>query len=70
MSIIFSCKNCVPPERHLGCHVTCEKYIVEKEKSDKVREENHKKREHQRMLNSLNSNGTFYGGKRKHRKEF
>lgn len=21
-----SCKGCVPPERHLGCHSTCEKY--------------------------------------------
>ena len=26
---IFSCKNCVPPERHPGCHGTCPKYLEE-----------------------------------------
>ena len=23
----FSCKGCVPPKRHAGCHSTCEEYI-------------------------------------------
>lgn len=28
---IFSCKNCVPPKRHPGCHGTCPEYLGEKE---------------------------------------
>lgn len=26
----FSCKNCVPPKRHQGCHANCEQYKKEK----------------------------------------
>jgi hypothetical protein len=26
---IHCCKNCVEPQRHVGCHVDCELYIKE-----------------------------------------
>ncbi len=28
------CKPCVAPERHIGCHATCEKYMKAKQKRD------------------------------------
>ena len=27
---VDSCNGCVPPERHVGCHGTCQKYIDSK----------------------------------------
>lgn len=42
LGAIQCCKGCVPPERHEGCHSTCEKYQKEKKAHDeykaKVRE--------------------------------
>lgn len=35
----FTCKDCVPPKRHVGCHATCEEY-----KQDKLKWEEKKKR--------------------------
>lgn len=29
------CQPCVPPERHIGCHASCEKYITAKQKYDR-----------------------------------
>lgn len=60
MSVIFSCKDCVPPERHVGCHSTCEKYLTEKAENDRIREEENKRKTSQV---SLNSNGTYFRGK-------
>lgn len=37
--MIFSCKDCVPPERHTGCHQTCEKYIEDKIQHQKEKAE-------------------------------
>ena len=54
---IFSCKGCVPPKRHVGCHATCEDYIRESEENNRVREQKQKNKV------SLNSNGTMYSGK-------
>ena len=34
MCQVYSCKNCVPPIRHEGCHSTCEKYLAEKEANE------------------------------------
>ena len=28
MAKICPCKDCVPPERHPGCHPECEKYLA------------------------------------------
>lgn len=32
--MITCCKDCVAPERHVGCHTDCPKYIEEKRKHD------------------------------------
>lgn len=31
LGAIQCCKGCIPPERHEGCHSTCEKYLKEAE---------------------------------------
>ena len=61
MSVNFSCKDCVPPVRHVGCHSTCEKYIAEKNNNDKRLEEEHMK---SASRIRTNSNGTYFKGKR------
>lgn len=37
--MIHSCMGCIPPERHPGCHATCEKYLAEKAAHDKRKAE-------------------------------
>ena len=37
------CKDC--PNRQVGCHSTCEKYIEYKKESDRIREEKHAQNE-------------------------
>lgn len=37
--MIHSCMGCVPPERHPGCHGTCEKYLADKAAHDKRKAE-------------------------------
>ena len=37
--MIRCCMGCVPPERHPGCHGTCEKYLAEKASHDKRKAE-------------------------------
>lgn len=37
--MIYSCRNCVPPKRHPGCHAVCEAYLKEKETCDKARDQ-------------------------------
>ena len=32
---IFSCKGCVAPKRHPGCHDHCPEYIAEKAEHDR-----------------------------------
>ena len=41
---IRCCKNCVPPERHSGCHSKCVKYIKEKEEWEKGKERERKEK--------------------------
>lgn len=62
---VFSCKGCVPPVRHVGCHATCEKYIAEKAENDRLRIEEQKRHGN---TYSPHSNGTYYQGKG-HRKQ-
>lgn len=38
------CKDCVPPDRHPGCHGTCEKYLEEKKLIDEFNAQNYKQR--------------------------
>ena len=42
MQIIDCCKECVAPIRHIGCHATCEEYIEQSKRNEKVREARHK----------------------------
>jgi hypothetical protein len=35
---ITCCKNCVPPQRHPGCHSTCKQYLKEKAEYEKQKE--------------------------------
>ena len=37
--MIHSCVGCVPPERHPGCHGTCEKYLADKAAHDQRKAE-------------------------------
>lgn len=64
---ITVCKDCVAPERHIGCHGTCEKYLKEK---DEDRKKMAKWRmEHMQVTGSVNSHRVKlgkiknYGGK-------
>ena len=34
---MFSCKDCVAPKRHPGCHGTCETYLAERAEYDKLK---------------------------------
>ena len=34
---IFSCKGCVAPKRHPGCHGTCPEYLAEKAEHDRLK---------------------------------
>lgn len=40
----FSCKGCVEPKRHTGCHATCEDYIKERNEFEQLKKEIDKKR--------------------------
>lgn len=47
---IAPCKGCMPPERHLGCHQECEKYISWKKNLD---DENARKHEDAMIRNTV-----------------
>ena len=58
MSGYSCCYGCVPPERSIGCHSTCEKYLKEVEDGKKMKEEIQR----EKALSSYNShtNGTMF----------
>lgn len=37
--MINCCKDCVPPDRHPGCHSTCKEYINQNKKHIQERED-------------------------------
>ena len=41
---IYSCKGCVAPKRHPGCHDHCSEYLAEKSEHDRLKAECDKKR--------------------------
>lgn len=47
MNVSFPCKNCT--ERKLGCHSTCERYLVAREKHRQL----HKQEQEDRVLESF-----------------
>ncbi len=34
---IYSCKGCVAPKRHPGCHGSCPEYLAEKAEHDRLK---------------------------------
>lgn len=43
MASINSCKDC--PDRYVGCHSSCIKYKEEKEAYERIKDEEHKKKD-------------------------
>ena len=43
---IKCCKDCVPPQRYIGCHAECSKYLEEKAEWDEVKQRMHKDQSH------------------------
>ena len=35
--MIYSCKNCVAPKRHPGCHGSCPEYLADKAEHDRLK---------------------------------
>lgn len=64
---MFSCKNCVPPDRHPGCHGTCPKYLKEKAEYDALKEADNKRKQVQDGL-TAQRNKTYYRAMKRRRK--
>jgi hypothetical protein len=62
---IFSCKGC--PDRHPGCHSTCQKYLEEKAQYEELRAENAKKRAIEYEIYSQRSERVYKATKRRRR---
>lgn len=43
--MIYSCKGCVPPKRHTGCHGDCPEYLAQKAEHDRQHAEEYKQKE-------------------------
>lgn len=64
MSIIKCCYRC--PDRTVGCHSVCEKYITQKAENDAIRERIHKQKMEEVNINSYTKQA--YDNVRKNRK--
>lgn len=64
---IYSCKGCVPPERHPGCHSTCPKYLEEKAKHDALKEKQRK--EHDVAVSIMDQRGRAVRKAMQHRRK-
>lgn len=49
--MITCCKDCKPPTRCIGCHVTCNKYLEEKAKLKEEKKLIHKNKEQYKEQN-------------------
>lgn len=61
--MIYSCKGCVAPKRHPGCHSTCPEYLADKERHDKEKADADKKK----MVEAGLTSQTFVGVNRAHK---
>lgn len=43
--MIWSCKGCVAPKRHPGCHGTCQEYLADKVEYDRIKAEHDRTRD-------------------------
>ena len=53
---IYSCKDCVAPKRHPGCHAHCAEYLAEKAKHDREKAEADRRRNIEYGLNTQRGN--------------
>ena len=44
-AMIYSCKDCVAPKRHPGCHGSCPEYLAEKAEYDRIKAISDKQRD-------------------------
>lgn len=49
--MINPCKNCVPPQRYVGCHSQCELYFTWRSLYDKEKEERTKEKKQNNKVN-------------------
>ena len=52
----FSCKDCVAPKRHPGCHGSCPEYLEQKAKKEAIKEAERKWKESRGGLISRRDN--------------
>lgn len=62
---IYSCKGCVAPKRHPGCHDTCPEYQEEKAAYDKRKEQHDKEKTVSQGIYEQVTRGVRKAGKRK-----
>ena len=63
---ITCCKNCGPPQRHPGCHGTCEQYLKEKAEYEKQKE--YAKAHKTVMLTNYDFDEIAYASSKRHKR--
>lgn len=63
---ITCCKNCVHPQRHPGCHGTCEQYLKEKAEYEKQKE--YAKAHKTVMLTNYDFDEIAYASSKRHKR--
>lgn len=63
---ITCCKNCVPPQRHPGCHGTCKRYLKEKAEYEKQKE--YAKAHKTVMLTNYDFDEIAYASSKRHKR--
>ena len=56
---IYSCKGCVAPKRHPGCHDHCQLYLTEKSKYEQEKAEERKRKDMESSLNYQHSRSIY-----------
>ena len=57
--VIYSCKGCVAPKRHPGCHDHCAEYLAQKSQHDAQKAAEDKRRYIEYGLNSQCAKGVY-----------
>jgi hypothetical protein len=64
---IYSCKDCVAPKRHPGCHSQCQEYLAQKAAYDAMKAEYDKKQAIERGIYVQRSNRVYQAMKGRRR---
>ena len=67
---IYSCRYCVAPKRHPGCHGNCPEYLAEKSKHDELKAAYDKKRAVEFGVDSQRGEGAYKAMKRRRKGKF